>query len=360
MTTGKVLLDHLEAEFTIAICTLNRCAYLQRAVREALAQLEAFPQGSLLIVDNGSTDDTFEYASALAQTNSRVRLLIERRTGLYYGRAAAIDQARGDVLIFLDDDAVPQEGWLKTLLQEMKSAPTIGVVGCAIDGLWETARPAWLADRLLREIPVMSPPRGRIESFFPCYPPGISLAIRLNECAKLYAQQARRCGYPLGRNGTPADGVGYRLLGGEDTDLCEIYARNGFRVVWIAAGRVSHSVARERMEPSWYLQKFRSEGHLRIRLLRLAGYPVISQHSWKMLAALPFFALARPLVRLLPKGRAVLVQAYYSKCAGAWIELLGGPRPKPLPYVLNAPAQTESRLEAGRLPGQERPSRQAG
>jgi glucosyl-dolichyl phosphate glucuronosyltransferase len=342
MVSVESAIDKEQFDFTVAICTLNRRLLLERAAREVLAQLGAFPNGQLLIVDNGSTDGTADYVSGLARNDPRVRLFVERRTGQYYARAAAIEQARGSALIFLDDDAVPQEAWLNALLRGLHSSSTVGVVGCGIDPAWETERPSWLSERLMREIPVMSPPYERVESRFPCYPPGIALAMRLNGCAKLYAAQARRTEYPLGRKGTVSDGARYQLLAGDDTDLCEIYARNGFRVIWSTAARVSHAVGSERMQPSWYLGKFKSEGHLRIRLLRLGGYPVISQHSWKMLAALPAFALTLPFSRLLPQTRALLMKAYYLKCIGAWSELLWGPRFKPLPYVVNGSTQTGS------------------
>jgi glycosyltransferase involved in cell wall biosynthesis len=342
MVSVESAFDKEQFEFTVAICTLNRRLLLERAAREVLAQLDAFPNGQLLIVDNGSADGTADYVSSLARNDPRVRLFVERRTGQYYARAAAIEQARGSALIFLDDDAVPQEGWLNALLRGLHSSSTVGVVGCGIDPAWETERPSWLSERLMREIPVISPPYERVESRFPCYPPGIALAMRLNGCAELYAAQPRRTEYPLGRKGTVSDGARYQLLAGDDTDLCEIYARNGFRVIWSAAARVSHAVASERMQPSWYLRKFKSEGHLRIRLLRLGGYSVISRHSWKMLAALPVFALARPLSRFLPQSPAVLVHAYYFKCVGAWSELLWGPRLEPLPYVVDDSLQGRS------------------
>jgi GT2 family glycosyltransferase len=90
-----------------------------------------------------------------------------------------MEQARGNALIFLDDDAVPQQGWLKAFLTELHSSPSVGVIGSAIDPAWERPRPSWLSDRLMREIPVMSPQYERVQSRFPCYPPGISLAMRL-------------------------------------------------------------------------------------------------------------------------------------------------------------------------------------
>ena len=323
-------------KFTVAICTLNRRDYLESALSEVLTQLSDFTSGRLLVVDNGSIDSTPEFLEELGSLHDNVRIVHETQQGLYYARAKAIETAGGEFLIFLDDDAVPQPGWLVGILKELTAAADVGVVGGAIDPLWEAPRPEWLSDRLLREIPVYDVKGRREEARFPCFPAGISLGMRINDCLKLYIAPARRGDYPLGRKGTAGEGARFQLIGGEDTDLCEIYARNGYRVLFLGQVRVSHTVPKDRLNRDWLVRKFRSEGHLRIRLLRLAGYPVVGRHSYRMLVFLPVFAALNPLRALFPPAKSVLVRAYFQKCLGAWSELLTGPRFNPLPYDCEA------------------------
>lgn len=295
-------------------------------------QLSHFPNGRLLVVDNDSTDDTFDYLTRVKSTSRQIAVTHEERRGLYYARSRAIEETAGDFLIFLDDDALPAPGWLRAMLDALLSAPQVGVAGCSIEPIWEGPRPEWLSDRLLREVAVHEVAPGTTTARFPCFPAGISLGIRLNECARLYICSERRTDYPLGRKGTPADGPNYQMVGGEDSDLCEIYARNGYSVIFISEARVAHAVPRERLAPEYYLRKFRSEGHLRIRLSRLTGRAAINRHSLKMLIALPAFAVLEPIRWILPLRLRLLVQAYYSKCLAAWEELLWGERLAPLPY----------------------------
>lgn len=321
-----------DLEFTVAICTLDRCTYLKRAADELLAQLADFRHGTLLVIDNGSTDGTAEYLASLQSGHDKVKTVREDRRGNYYARARAIEEACGEFLIFLDDDAVPQPRWLEGMLQELAATPDIGAVGCAIDPIWEGQRPAWLSDRLLREVPAFSIAGGREEGHFPRYPPTIALGIRLNACATLYVAPERRLDYPLGRTGTGEGGATYERIGGEDSDLCEIYTRCGFRVFSVDHIRVSHTVPPERLTPGWYLRKFWNEGRLRIRLLRLAGYPILSRHSVAVLGLFPAFLFLNFIHGVFPARQRLLVQAYYMKCTGAWSEVLWGPRLKPLPY----------------------------
>ncbi len=327
-----------DLEFTVAICTLDRKRHLERAIDALLVQLRDFPKGRLLVVDNGSTDGTREYLAQLERTGPHVATVGESEKGLFFARVRAITEATGEFLFFLDDDAVPQPGWLAGMLRQLTSAADVGVVGCAIDSLWETERPAWLSDRMMREIPVYDIAEEQQEARFPAFPAGTALGLRLNECARLYAGSGRRGNYPLGRKGTPRDGARYRLLGGEDTDLCEIYARNGYRVLFTNGARIHHAVTEERLDPAWFLRKFASEGQLRIRMLRLAGYPVWGPHSNRMLAFLPAFALLYPFAAILPSDKALLVRAYFHKCLGAWRELLGGERFEPFSFKCDGQA----------------------
>jgi len=321
----------LSLKFTVAICTLNRRRYVEKAIDEVLRQINAFENALLLIIDNGSTDGTIEYLLQ-ASTHPQVRVAQEPRRSEYYARARAIDEAMGEFLIFLDDDAVPKANWLVGMLGTLLSDPELGVVGCSIEPIWEGLRPPWLSDRLLREIPIYDVDYAFSAARFPSFPAGISLGIRLNECAQLYICDERRNDYQLGRRGTIADGQEYQILGGADTDICEIYARNGYRVGFTNLARVAHVVPESRLVPEYYLQKFASEGVLRIRLSRLTGRRAVNRHSFKMLAFLPALMVLQPARFAFPARIGLLVQAYYLKSLSAWQELLRGRRPHPLPY----------------------------
>jgi hypothetical protein len=202
---------------------------------------------------------------------------------------------------------------------------------------------------LLREIPVYEVDVDLSPARFPNFPPSIALAVRLNECARLGVSKDRWTSYPLGRKGTLADGTNYHMVGGEDSDLCEIYARNGYRVMFITSARVGHAVPKDRLVPEWFLRKFKSEGHLRIRLSRLTGRPAINRHSIKMLALLPAFAVLQPVRSVLPPAIGLLVHAYYLKCLGAWQELLWGERLQPFSFQAagraRCPADSDAALD---------------
>ena len=325
-----------EIEFSVAICTLDRKKYLMKAVDAVLKQIVSFPKGILIVVNNGSSDGTEEYLNNLTKTRKNIIIVSENRRGLYYARARAIDLVHGEFLIFLDDDAVPQLGWLEGMLNELMTAPDIGAVGCAVDPLWEEPRPKWLSEKFAESLPITLKSHDGRETYFPCFPAGISIGFRVNECLKLYVGSERRTDYPLGRTETESNFSCNALMGGEDTDICEIYARNNFRVLFINHARVWHHITKQRVEKAWFYRKYLGDGYSRIRLLRLAGYHAFGRHGIKMLIGVFIFLPLNIIRYMLPEKISVIIRAYYLKCFGAWRELLFNPKVKPLPYICSS------------------------
>ena len=331
--------DVRAATFTIAICTLNRNALVRETITAALAQLDGFPHGRLLVVDNGSTDGTVDYLTTLAVADKRVLFIREPEPGLYFARVRAIREAIGDVIVFLDDDAVPDPGWLFGMLRPLVREPSIGVCGCFVRPRWLAPRPDWFPERFLDEFAAFRHPGRRIYCTFPSYPPGLGLAVRRHPCLALFAHPERMAA-PLGRKSTDDSKP---IYSGEDTDLCEIYARNGFQVIVEDAPGVAHAVHGSRLTPDWFRRRFRSEGHGRVYLCRRFGRPVLSRLNWKIFATWPLLALLRLVSPLFGTQRRMLVLAYYEKSTGAWLEAVTGPRPKPWPLRVNGAGQAHSR-----------------
>ena len=99
---------------SVAIATFNAAAYLETAVRSALAQSLAAIE--VIIVDDCSTDSTLAIASRLRAEDCRVRIdALARNTGPAAARNRALTLARGRWLAVLDADDVLAPGRLASL-----------------------------------------------------------------------------------------------------------------------------------------------------------------------------------------------------------------------------------------------------
>lgn len=136
--TETLAIDVAPPSATVAVCTRDRPADLQRCL-DALQSLPDDGQ-EILVVDNcPSTDAT----RCLVAGYERVRYVREDRPGLNNARNRALREARGDVVAFADDDAVPDPGWLRALLPNFADPMVLCVTGLTMPLELETEAQEW-------------------------------------------------------------------------------------------------------------------------------------------------------------------------------------------------------------------------
>jgi GT2 family glycosyltransferase len=117
---------------TVAVCTRARTATLARALDSLLAQRP--PVAEIVVVDNAPPDDT---TRALAARCPGVRYVREPVQGLDFARNRALATAGGDVVAFLDDDAVADAGWASALAAVFAADPNVAVCTGRVEALAE-------------------------------------------------------------------------------------------------------------------------------------------------------------------------------------------------------------------------------
>lgn len=101
-----------ELRFSVAICTRNRAALLAKALTSLMQQHLPCPAFEVLVVDNGSTDETPQVAASFLQYWPHMRIVREPTPGLSHARNRALREAQGAYIAFLDDDALAPPSWL--------------------------------------------------------------------------------------------------------------------------------------------------------------------------------------------------------------------------------------------------------
>jgi GT2 family glycosyltransferase len=106
---------------SVVVPTYNRAASLQRLLR-ALERTEV-PAGGMevVVVNDGSTDHTL---AVLART--RARWVSQPNCGRAMARERGRREARGDIIVFLDDDVVPEPDAIMRMVAGLESADGVG------------------------------------------------------------------------------------------------------------------------------------------------------------------------------------------------------------------------------------------
>ena len=233
---------------SVLVCTHNRCRDLA-ACCEALLATEGDPERwELVVVDNASTDQTAEVIRSFGERlGDRLQRIEESELGLSAARNAAVRGARGEVLAFLDDDALPAPGWLSAL-EEAFSHPDVYAAGGPVEPIFEGPLPEWLSERYLPYLTVWDRGRETLSLTYNEYPRGANIAFR--------RQTFERFGlfsHHLGRKGQ-------RLLSCEEIELCLRIERGGGRILYVPGARVRHRVATARVDRRWMAARFAAQG----------------------------------------------------------------------------------------------------
>ena len=133
---------------TVVVATRNRAPLLRETLDALVAQRWTDGRGEIIVADNASTDDTRAVVEAAASApGPTIRYLHVKHPGKSHAVNAALAQARGDPLVFTDDDVVPEPEWLERMVQSFTDTGVEFAAGRILPR-WETTPPAWLSPRL--------------------------------------------------------------------------------------------------------------------------------------------------------------------------------------------------------------------
>jgi len=118
-----------QPQVSIVILAWNHIEYT-RACLEALRAHTPLDGVEVIVVDNGSTDGTGAWLATLG--NPVRALTLPENLGFARGANYGARAARGRYLVFLNNDTVPQPGWLGALLDVLEADRAVGVVGAKL------------------------------------------------------------------------------------------------------------------------------------------------------------------------------------------------------------------------------------
>ena len=124
----------------------NQAHFLGEAIRSVLSQ--SYPHLEVVVVDDGSKDDTREVASGYAREDPRVKLVSQQNRGLAGARNTGLAESVGEYVVFLDSDDRLLPGALEAGVRDLEAHPGCAFVSgqyraVAADGslLWKPYEP---------------------------------------------------------------------------------------------------------------------------------------------------------------------------------------------------------------------------
>lgn len=250
---GRLLAGQCDVTASVVVCayTPDRWDVLCEAIAATERQ---FPTEILLVIDHHP-----ELLARCLERWPHHRVVPNASaSGLSGARNTGVELATSDIVVFLDDDAVPRDGWLDHLVAPFAD-PSVGLTGGAVTPRWVGRPPRWLPDEFLWVIGCSY--RGLPETTAEVRNPiGASMAVRTSV---------------FGSIGRFVDGVGRignRLHGCEETELAIRAHRAGYRSVYVPSSVVDHLATPERGTIRYFLRRCYGEGISKALVASMAGH----------------------------------------------------------------------------------------
>jgi glucosyl-dolichyl phosphate glucuronosyltransferase len=225
---------------SIIVSTYNRELYVLQCLEHIARQTESRVNWELVIVNNNCSDNTgYLIEGFLKKYRARINVSyhIENSQGLSYARNRGIKEAKGDFLVFIDDDAFLESNYvseLLTYLKEFKNSQGLAFGG-KIKPYLESPLPSWMSTYLMPLMSVIDLGDKVKEFKKNKYPIGANMGF-----SRLLIDKVGDFNIDLGR-------VGKNTMGGEEKDLFFRIKKEKAKIYYFPKLEVQHVVPDARL-----------------------------------------------------------------------------------------------------------------
>jgi GT2 family glycosyltransferase len=131
-----------EVSVVISTYAMDRLSSVLACI-ESLKRQTLLPKDVILVLDPDQKLIEF-YKSRVPDD---VKIVVSEGYGLSHARNAGVKNAEGEIVAFIDDDAVADEKWLENLVKNYDDPHIVGVGGF-VEPMWERDRPMWFPEEL--------------------------------------------------------------------------------------------------------------------------------------------------------------------------------------------------------------------
>jgi glycosyltransferase involved in cell wall biosynthesis len=216
---------------TVGIATYNRASVLKETLGNLKDVIPPKSQWELIVVDNNSTDDTKQVCDSALPSNGRY--LLEPARGVSNARNRVFAEAKGDLIVFTDDDATPCKKWLIAYEEGASDYPSSAYFTGPVSPIRQYPQPWWFKDN----------PTHKINYFNTDDLGGVDIPINADVCIPGVNMAVRKDAYTkIGGFSEQFGIIGSKRIGGEEQDLIQRFKKEGLTGHYLASARVGHRI----------------------------------------------------------------------------------------------------------------------
>jgi glycosyltransferase involved in cell wall biosynthesis len=230
-------------KLSVIFCTYNREKYLYNALKSIAEQDFPPPDYEIVLVNNNSTDSTESICERFQADYPQIEFsyFLETNQGLSYARNRGIKESKGNILVFVDDDATVFDSYLLSIKSFFELHPAVAACGGPIVPVYETEKPEWLSHYTEQLIGGALYEGDKIKLFRNGkYPGGGNSAFRKEVFGKYGLFNVE-----LGRKGTG-------LIGAEEKDLYDRLAKSGEVFFYLPQMGIHHYIPGKKLTESHF------------------------------------------------------------------------------------------------------------
>jgi glycosyltransferase involved in cell wall biosynthesis len=242
---------------TVIITTYNGAKTLPNTLSALCGLAEPTGGWKLVIVDNGSTDQTQEVIKSYSQ-RLPITVLCEARRGQNWARNSGLTQISGDLVVFTDDDVLPQPDWLAKMRSVADTYPSYSIFGGPVLPRWEVPPESWIqnSDWVIRGVTfVISSPTLEEGPMDPDLIWSPNMAVRSD-----VFEAGHRFDVTIGPNGSDS----YPM--GSETEFIRRMSDIGHKSWFCKQAIAYHLIQSHQMDKRWALQRAIRFGRGRYRI----------------------------------------------------------------------------------------------
>lgn len=237
------------------IPTQNRAKKLNRVLISLAKQTMSQNEFEVIVVDNGSSDNTKEVVHSLNNEIKNLRYFYEKIPGLHMGRHKGLREATADVLVYADDDIEAFPTWLEGIKESFEETDAV-LVGGKILPKFEIEPPEWILkmwlhkkrENMLIHLSILDL-GNKIKKINPYYVFGCNFSIRKSVLLKAGGFHP---------DSMPEELVRYR--GDGETHVSRFIAQNRLKALYNPKASVFHVIPKERMTIEYFCQRAFNQG----------------------------------------------------------------------------------------------------